>query len=207
MRRDSHVEGLLKILDALLTKRPLVIYGLPGSLRTRLTLLLCAHSSPFAYVGTGRHSRVVKSLSGVKFYGTVSFYEELLNLFEIIGLVKLTEIKGLALDEFMANLVPYRATLYESYVSRMAFIELQLLKLAAEAGGKVLLVCGEDHRTGGPLGLRYVRQLKPYLIKTSIEKDVLAVEERDIGDPVFVLKRIEVSASEVVSACETLRLG
>lgn len=194
----EYLAGLLRGEGAL------VLYGKPGTLRTRVAFLLCGELSPSVYIGTGRHARLRAAPGNTAIYATMSFYEELLKVIEVAGLCKKSLVQLIAIDEFMANLIPYRASLNESYVARMALTEISVLKLIKEAGCKVLLVCAEDLRTGAPLGLKILRQLKPRLVRTSIEADVLVAEERDLGNPSFRLARIEVGAGDVVIACEAL---
>ena len=170
----------------------LVIYGRPGSLRTRAAFLLCRQISPSLYLGTGRHARIKKIPSGVQYFPTTSFYEELLKVIEIVGLCRRGAVKLAALDEFLANVVPYRASLSEAYVARMALTEVNLLRVAREAGCSVVVVCAEDRRTGGPLALKVLRQLKPKLIRLAVENGTLAAEERDVGDPLLMHARVEV---------------
>lgn len=136
---------------------------------------------------------------------TMSFYDELLVLIKAVGLVKSGAVKAIAVDELLANLVPYRASLSESIVARMLLAEVELLHSLTEYGGKAIVVCSEDPRTGGPLALRYLRRLKPRLLRTSVAERVLTVEERDLADPLTVLWRTEIDADEVERACARSR--
>ncbi|MEM1869584.1 MAG: hypothetical protein QW517_00515 [Thermofilaceae archaeon] len=183
----------------------LVLYGGPGTFRTRLTLLLGEQLAPSVYIGAGRHARLKVTLRDVEVRAATSFYDELLTAIECIGFCKQKKVKLVAIDEFMANLVPYRASLSESYVYRMALTEVSVLSLAVEAGCKVLLVCAEDYRTGGPLTIKILRRLKPRLVRTIVEDEVLTLEERDLADPLIALGRFEISVREVEEACEALR--
>lgn len=202
--RNRSLASLLNLLSIALEERgALVIYGAPGTLRTRLTLLLCSLLKPSVYIGTGRHARLKRLPEGVSAGSTTSFYEELLKVLECLGLVRRGAVRALAIDELLANIVPYRASLSESVVARMVLTETQLIHSLVEYGGKAVVVCGEDPRTGGPLALRYLRQLRPRLLRTSIDEGILSVEERELGDPLAVVWRVEVEVEEVEKACET----
>lgn len=201
--RVGNLADLLDLLSRVLGERgALLLYGAPGTLRTRLTLLLCSRLKPSLYIGAGRHSRLKRLPPGVQACLTPSFYEELLKVVESLGLVRSGQLRALSIDEFFANLEPYRASLSESYVSRMALAEVHLLRTAVEHGGAVVIVCGEDPRTGAPLAFRYLRRLRPRLFRTTIEEGNLVVEERDLGDPLFALWKAEVPVEEVLEACE-----
>ncbi len=200
------LERLLDLFAELLEERgALVIYGGPGTLRTRLALLACSRFSPCLYVGTGRHARLEELPGGVVAVPATSFYDELLGVIKASGLVRSGALRAVAVDELLANLAPYRASLSESVVARMLLTEIEVLRLLAERGGKVIIVCSEDPRTGGPLALRYLRRLKPRLLRTSVVEGVLTVEERDLADPLIVLWRGKVSTDEVESACARSR--
>jgi len=197
MRRRS-ARRLAEWLSRLLEEGGrLVLYGPPGSFRTRLALAVASRLRPAAYLGAGRHARLGELPPGVEGLSTSSFYEELLNVIRALGMARRGMLRALVLDEFMANLVPYRAVLNESYIMRMALAEVHVLRLVAEAGGRVLLVCGEDPRTGGPLGARYVRLLKPVLVRLEAVEGSLVVEERDLADPTLILGRAEAALEEV----------
>jgi|GEM_PF-1110882 hypothetical protein len=206
--RSKSLASLLNLLSTALEERgALVIYGAPGTLRTRLAFLLCSRFKPCVYIGAGRHARLKRLPEGVLAGSTTSFYEELLKVLECTGLVKNGAVRALAIDELLANIVPYRASLSESIVMRMVLTEIQLIRSLVERGGKSIIVCGEDPRTGGPLALRYLRQLKPHLLRTSVVEGVLSVEERELGDPVAVMWKAEVEAGEVEKSCEALLLS
>lgn len=197
MRRRS-AKQLVEWLSTLLGEGGrLVLYGPPGSFRTRVALSVASRLRPAAYLGAGRHARLRELPEGVEALSTPSFYEELLNTIRVLGMVRRGVLKTLVVDEFMANLVPYRTVLNESYVMRMALAEVHVLRLVAGVGGRVLLVCGEDPRTGGPLGARYVRLLKPVLVRLEVAGSSLIVEERDLADPALILGRVEGAAEEV----------
>jgi hypothetical protein len=201
MRRGS-LAGLLELIARMLEERgALAIYGGPGTLRTRLALLACSRFSPCLYVGAGRHARLEVLPAWVTARRVLSFYDELLEVVKATGLVKRGAVRSIVVDELLANLVPYRASLSESVVARMLLTEIELLREFAERGGKAIVVCGEDPRTGGPLALRYLRRLRPRLLRTSVSESVLTVEERDLADPLTVLWRTEVDAGEVERAC------
>lgn len=203
--RSEGLRELLQVLSyALESAGCLVVYGRAGSLRTSLALLLSAKNAPFGYLGVGRHARLSRAPIGVTLYRTTSFREELEIVFDLLGFVKRGYIKGFTLDELLANLAPYRASISESHVARMFLIEIHLLRLAMENAGKVIAVAAEDPRSGGPLALKYLRQLKPRLVRASVEGEKLVVEERDPGDPLLALRQMELLASEVVTSCEVL---
>lgn len=180
----------------------MAIYGPPGSLRTRLALSVAYSSGPFLYIGTGRHARLKKLPSNARVFQTVSFYNELLRVFKALGEVKAGAYGTVVLDEFMANAIPYRAVLKESYIMRMALTEAQLLSSIIDSTGKVITVCGEDQRTGGPLGLRYVRLLKPYLLRLEVIDEEVVIEERELADPSILLSRDRVELKKMIELCE-----
>ena len=193
------LRDLLNFLGRRLEGGALVVYGEAGSLRTRIALLLCAEHRPALYIGAGRHSRVGRGPEGVTIYPTRSFYEELLKVTEVVGLCRAGAMRLVAIDEFLANLVPYRASLSEAYIGRMALAEVELLGMARDGGCKVVLVCAEDRRRGAPLALRVIRQLKPRLVRVEAEEGVLVAEERELGDPSVSLGRYEAPLDDVVS--------
>ncbi|MEM0267008.1 MAG: hypothetical protein QXV98_00145 [Thermofilaceae archaeon] len=198
------LDKLLTFLTKRLDKGALVLYGGPGTFRTRLALFLCEQLAPSFYIGAGRHARLKVILRGVEVRAVTSFYDELLTTIECVGFCKQEKVKLVAIDEFMANLAPYRASLSESYVYRMALTEVSVLGLAVEAECKVLLVCAEDYRTGGPLTIKILRRLKPRLVRTVVVNGVLTLEERDLADPLIALGRFEVDVEEVEKACGAL---
>jgi len=199
--RGNDLEGLVSFLARLLQSRgALVLYGRPGTLRTHLALRLCRALQPAVYLGAGRHARMRVGIDGITFYATTSFYEELSRVLDALALCGRGGAQLIAVDEFMANLIPYRASLRESYVARMALTEVFLLGMAREVGCKILLVCAEDYRTEGPLGMRFLRKLKPALVRTHYTEGTLVAEERDPGDPHIVRLRIEVEV-EGVGSC------
>ncbi|MEM1508902.1 MAG: hypothetical protein QXY49_04005 [Thermofilaceae archaeon] len=203
MRKKPEAEHLLYLLTRILEeKKGLVIYGPPGSLRTRLALLIAYNSRPFLYIGTGRHARLKKLPKEAKVFQTMSFYSELLKVFEVLGETRAGDCRTIVLDEFLANIIPYRAVLKESYIMRMALTEIQIFTSIIENSGKVITVCGEDQRTGGPLGLRYIRLLKPYLLRLKVVKKEVILEERELADPNILLDRNRIELNKMIEVCE-----
>jgi len=196
--RRRRVSWLLKWLSGLLKQRRVVIYGPPGSCRTRIALTASRRLGRVVYLATGRHARLRELPSNVELMAATSFYDELLNVIRVLGRASSGEELSLVLDEFFANLVPCRAFMNESSIMRMALSEVYLLDAVGEMGGKLLLVCAEDPRTGGPLGFRYVRILKPVLLRVRVEGDSLIVEERDPADPSITLMRSEMLLDELL---------
>lgn len=203
MRKKPEAERLPHLLTQILEeKKGVVIYGPPGSLRTRLALSVAYNSRPFLYIGTGRHARLKKLPKEAKVFQTTSFYSELLRVFEALGEVRAGAYRTIVLDEFLANVIPYRAVLKESYIMRMALTETQLFSSIIENTGKVVTVCGEDQRTGEPLGLRYVRLLKPYLLRLKVVNKEVVLEERESADPNILLGRNRIELNKMIEVCE-----
>lgn len=199
------IDALSDFLARRLDRGVLVLYGGPGTFRTRLALLLCERMAPSLYIGAGRHARLKVASRGVTLRAAVSFSDELLSVIECAGLCKQGRVKLVAIDEFLANLVPYRASISESHVYRMALTEASILNMARDFGCKILLVCAEDPRTGGPLTIKILRRLKPRLVRSAVENGLITLEERDLADPLIALGRVEAYIEEVEGACGASR--
>ncbi len=197
---------------ALRTAGVRLIYGSPGSYKTRLALaLLCRGARLLGlrpiYMATGKHLCVRALLRSIKVYRVYSAIDELKRTILLERLCRDADRPiAVCVDSIAANHVRTRALIRIRSAFSLLLTELFLLKrLADEYEARVLLV-DYERRDGKPLLMRFYKEVVDRVFRLKITNETLSVEVATpqlsvIASEDYPIAEVEGCLSEEVKRC------